>query len=146
MTDPASLRRRWFLRWLARGFLSLWGIAFAWVVTAFLKAPESRRSLTERIVKVGSIDSIPIGGAQLVRHGEEPILVIRHSEDELVAVSAVCTHLHCMLTWNDAEGIVNCPCHQGSFDINGNVLGGPPPGPLDRFRVDVHLGQIYLHV
>lgn len=141
----ASPRRR-FLVWLARGFLSLWAVGFAWVVAGFVKAPRSRRSLAERVIKIGAVSEFPVGSARLVRHGREPIFVVRTGEDTLVGLSAVCTHLHCILTWNEADGVLRCPCHDGAFDLNGNVLHGPPPRPLQKYRVDTQLGEIYVHL
>ena len=144
--SSAGPPRRSILTWLVRGFLSLWGLAFAWVAAAFVRSPRPARSLTERVIKIGTLESLPVGQAKLVQHGREPIWVVRTEETELVALSAVCTHLHCILTWDPDKRILACPCHDGSFDLNGNVLGGPPPRPLHRHRVETQLDQIYVHL
>lgn len=151
MTDSVELKpsepeRRRFLKWLGRGFLSLWGLGFAWVIASFLKPPQSRRSLAERVIKVGPLDSLPVGGAKLVRHGREPIFVIREDEQTLVGLAGVCTHLHCVLDWDEKQRLLDCPCHEGAFDVNGNVIKGPPLRPLERFRVETQLGQVYIHL
>ncbi|MGB6362403.1 MAG: hypothetical protein WBG64_07010, partial [Thermoanaerobaculia bacterium] len=91
--DGISPRRRKLLKWLTGGFLSLWGLGFAWVVAAFVKPPRSPRSLAERVLKIGSVDSLSVGQAQLVRHGREPIFVIRTDEETLVGLAGVCSHL-----------------------------------------------------
>jgi len=139
-------QRRRFITWLSGAFLSLWGIGLLGVVGSFLKLPRSRGSLAERQLKIGAVDSIPVGGAQLVRHGKEPIYVVRVSEESYVGLSAVCTHLHCVLNWDRGRGVLDCPCHNGAFDTNGNVLQGPPPQALRRYRVDAQLGQLYVHL
>jgi cytochrome b6-f complex iron-sulfur subunit len=139
-------RRRRILRWLGGGFLSLWGFGFLWVVAAFLKPPRARESLADRIIRVGPLDSLPVGHAQLVRHGREPIYVVRTGEDRLIGLSAICTHLRCVLTWDGDRRLLQCPCHDGAFDLNGNVLKGPPPGPLRRHRVETRLGEIFVHL
>ena len=146
MSEPSNPPRRRFLTWLARGFLSLWGLGFAWVVGAFVGAPRSSRSLTETVLKAGSLDDLPVGAAERLEHGKDPIWVIRTGEDELVGLSGVCTHMRCILDWDPEQRILNCPCHDGSFDLNGNVLGGPPPRPLRRHKVETQLGQIYVHL
>ncbi len=143
---PPRPPRRRVLAWLTGGFLSLWGVGLLWVVGAFLKPPRSRRSLTERLIRVGAIDSLPVGGALMVRHGREPLYVVRTGEDAFVGLEGACTHLHCVLRWSEAARELVCPCHEGSFDLNGNVLKGPPPRPLQRYRVETRLGQIYLHL
>lgn len=144
--EPAALPRRRFLNWLVRGFLALWGVGFAWMIGAFVRAPRAARSLAERVIKVGTLESLPVGQARLVHHGKEPLWVVRVGEDTLVGLSAVCTHMRCIVTWDGDQQILNCPCHDGSFDLNGNVLHGLPPRPLKRFKVETQLGQIYVHL
>lgn len=142
----ATPTRRRLLGWLSRGFLALWAVGLAWLVAGFLKPPRSRESLGQRVVKVGPESSLLPGQAQLVRHGREPIFVVRTAVGELIGVAAVCTHLHCVLDFDRSQNRLACPCHEGAFDLNGNVLGGPPPRPLRRYRVETRLGQIYLHL
>jgi cytochrome b6-f complex iron-sulfur subunit len=142
--DAASPARRRLLQWLTRGFVSLWGLGSLWVVGAFLKPP--RGSLGDRLIDVGPLSSLPVGQGRLVRHGRDPILVLRTSEDSLVGLSAVCTHLRCVLRWDGDRRALLCPCHDGAFDVNGNVVSGPPQSPLGRYRVESRLGRIYLHI
>jgi nitrite reductase/ring-hydroxylating ferredoxin subunit len=52
-----------------------------------------------------------------------------------VALSAVCTHLGCVVAWQDQAGEFLCPCHGGRFSADGQVLGGPPPKPLETLLV-----------
>jgi len=63
---------------------------------------------------------------------------------EVRAFSAVCTHLGCIVSWKKDEGIFFCPCHAGKFDPNGNVISGPPPKPLLKYRVKVEGSKINL--
>ncbi len=120
-------RRRDLLRWAARGFLSLWALAIGWVSLAFLKPPRSRGGLAERILHAGPLVDLPAGQARLLRHGREPIWIVRLDEERLVALAGVCTHLHCVLDFDAAARRLACPCHEGAFDLNGNVTHGPPP-------------------
>jgi len=147
--DPGGPRealggRRRVLQWLTRGFVSLWGLGVLWVVGAFLKPP--RRSLADRTIDVGPLATLPVGQGRVVRHGRDPIVVLRTGEETLVGLSAVCTHLRCVLRWDAERRTMVCPCHEGSFDINGNVLGGPPQRALGRYRVETRLGRIYVYV
>ncbi len=141
---PPSRRR--LLGWLSRGFLSLWAVGLAWVVAGFLKPPRSRESLGQGVLKVGPESSFLPGQGRLVRHGREPVFVVRTTAGELIGVSAVCTHLHCVLDFDPAQARLSCPCHEGSFDLSGNVLSGPPPRSLQTYRVETRLGQVYLHL
>ena len=143
--EPEEGRRR-FLKWLGGGFLSLWGIGLLWVVGGFLKPPRAGHSLAERVIRIGPVDSLPVGQAKFVRHGRDPIFVVRTAEDTYVGLSAICTHMHCILAWDGERRVLDCPCHAGSFDVAGNVLAGPPPRPLQRYRVETQLGEIFVHL
>lgn len=55
-----------------------------------------------------------------------------------------CTHLGCPYSWSDSRKLFLCPCHDGVFDIDGKVVSGPPPRPLDRYETKVADGTIYI--
>lgn len=60
-----------------------------------------------------------------VEDGEEDAAVYRDESGEPHAVSAVCTHLGCLVRWNSAERSWDCPCHGSRFDVDGRVIHGP---------------------
>ena len=134
--------RRGALRWMIRGFLSLWGLGAAGVGISFLRAPETERRPGGGLIKCGPLTTLPVGDARLVRHGAEPVLVVRVSETEVLGLSAVCTHMKCVLTWDQPTGTILCPCHAGAFDRTGNVLSGPPPRPLPELPVEIRADEI----
>jgi cytochrome b6-f complex iron-sulfur subunit len=138
--------RRSFLTWLSRAFLGLWGLGAAGVVGAYLKAPERRESAGGRIVKAGQLDEFRVGEGRLVRHGVTPFYLVRVDETRVVALSAVCTHVRCILGFDrERRGLV-CPCHDGRFDLAGNVLSGPPPRPLPSYEVSVRAGEVFVRI
>lgn len=55
-----------------------------------------------------------------------------------------CTHLGCPYHWEASVQRFVCPCHNGVFDINGNVVSGPPPRPLDYYDAKVEGGTLYM--
>jgi Rieske Fe-S protein len=57
--------------------------------------------------------------------------------DEYVAISTRCTHLGCPIRYFESAGNFICPCHGGAYGFEGQVLGGPPVRPLDRFQTRV---------
>ena len=57
--------------------------------------------------------------------------VSRNDDGKVHAVSARCTHLGCILAWNDAERSWDCPCHASRFAADGSVLQGPAVHPLE---------------
>jgi cytochrome b6-f complex iron-sulfur subunit len=143
--EPGAAGRRSALRWLIGGFLSLWGFGAAGLTLSFLRAPEAGHRPSEGLVRCGSFSSLPVGGARFVRHGTEPLFVLRVSDAEVLALSAICTHLRCVLAWEESTRTIACPCHDGSFDRNGNVLSGPPSRALRQFPAEVRADEIVVH-
>lgn len=73
----------------------------------------------------------------------EGLIYVRRTEDgEVLALSAVCTHLGCNVRWREDESRFACPCHAGFFDMDGNVTSGPPPRPLWRLETRVVDGEL----
>jgi glycine/D-amino acid oxidase-like deaminating enzyme/nitrite reductase/ring-hydroxylating ferredoxin subunit len=70
--------------------------------------------------------------ATVTRHGTAMVGAYRDREGALHAVSARCTHLGCLVAFNNAERSWDCPCHGSRFDIDGTVLHGPAVRPLRR--------------
>jgi Rieske Fe-S protein len=65
----------------------------------------------------------------LKRQAKTLAYIQRKGSDKVLAISAGCTHLGCIVTWDEGQQIFKCPCHDGRFDAEGNVLSGPPPAP-----------------
>jgi 3-phenylpropionate/trans-cinnamate dioxygenase ferredoxin reductase subunit len=70
------------------------------------------------------------GEGVVVERGEDSVAVARDAAGRLHAVSAVCTHVGCIVGWNAEEGTWDCPCHGSRFAIGGEVLHGPAVEPL----------------
>ncbi|MEO8026486.1 MAG: ubiquinol-cytochrome c reductase iron-sulfur subunit [Bryobacteraceae bacterium] len=60
--------------------------------------------------------------------------VVKKSDTEAFALAPGCTHLGCAYHWEAAKNSFVCPCHTSLFSIDGKVLEGPAPRPLDRFE------------
>ena len=80
----------------------------------------------------------------LNRQAKTLAYIRRKENDEVIAISAGCTHLGCIVTWDENQQIFKCPCHDGRFDAEGNVLSGPPPAPLNRHPVKTEGATVYL--
>ena len=61
------------------------------------------------------------------------IFVVRKSESEVELFSNVCTHLACRVNWKEDQQEFICPCHDGHFGANGEIISGPQPRPMDRY-------------
>ncbi len=80
---------------------------------------------------------IPLGDAKEIAYGGTPVMVINRPDKGFIALSRVCTHLGCLVDYNKAQNRIICPCHGAQFDLEGNVLSGPPPKPLQKLAVKV---------
>lgn len=75
---------------------------------------------------------------------EFSVFVLTTNGQDYIAMSNICTHLGCRVRWIPDEGSFFCPCHNGVFAIDGQVLSGPPPRPLDRFENKIEDGVLYV--
>ncbi|HEX2195523.1 MAG TPA: FAD-dependent oxidoreductase [Actinomycetota bacterium] len=71
------------------------------------------------------------GEAAVTGAGAGQVAVYRDEDGELHKVSAVCTHLGCIVTWNNAEKTWDCPCHGSRYDFEGKVIQGPAVKDLE---------------
>ncbi len=53
--------------------------------------------------------------------------------DKVIAYAPSCTHLGCAYHWDEEIQSFLCPCHSSVFALDGSVVSGPAPRPLDRF-------------
>ena len=70
--------------------------------------------------------------------------VIKKDDQNVVAFTPQCTHLGCAYHWDDKENNFLCPCHTSTFSIDGKVLSGPAPRPLDRYVTRIDQGKILI--
>jgi nitrite reductase/ring-hydroxylating ferredoxin subunit len=83
-----------------------------------------------------SPDELAPGQGAVIRIGGARRAVYRDEAGGLHAVSARCTHLGCLVAFNDAEKSWDCPCHGSRFGTDGEVRNGPATVPLEPFRLD----------
>ena len=83
---------------------------------------------------VSSIDEIHPGSGAILRDGASKQAVYRDDSGEVHAMSAVCTHLGCIVNWNMAEKSWDCPCHGSRFDALGKVIHGPAVKDLEGVK------------
>jgi glycine/D-amino acid oxidase-like deaminating enzyme/nitrite reductase/ring-hydroxylating ferredoxin subunit len=86
--------------------------------------------------EVGSVDEIRPGQGALVRQGLAKLAVYRDDAGLLHPLTAVCSHLGCIVHWNSLEKTWDCPCHGSRFATDGHVLNGPAAVGLERKELD----------
>jgi menaquinol-cytochrome c reductase iron-sulfur subunit len=70
--------------------------------------------------------------------------VVRKGDDEVVAFAPQCTHLGCAYHWVEQNREFLCPCHTSTFSIDGKVLTGPAPRPLDRYETNISNNRLLI--
>jgi nitrite reductase/ring-hydroxylating ferredoxin subunit len=85
---------------------------------------------TDWLTKGAAVGDIRPDSGAIVRSGLHKLAVYRDPDGRLHERSAVCTHLGCVVNWNDGEKTWDCPCHGSRFDRFGKVLAGPTVSDL----------------
>jgi Rieske Fe-S protein len=72
-----------------------------------------------------------------------PAFLVR-SGGSITALSGACTHAGCTVAWHQDVMQFICPCHRGTYTLQGAVVSGPPPRPLDQLHVRIRNANVYL--
>ena len=139
--EEDEVTRREFARYLAigAGVMAAGNVGLAiWTQLRTINTGEPRA--------IVELDAVPVGETHLFGYPTEaePAILLRLSDDEVVAFSQKCTHLGCVVYFEAEEDRWHCPCHEGNFDATtGAVISGPPTRPLGRIEVEVRSGTIW---
>jgi cytochrome b6-f complex iron-sulfur subunit len=139
-TDP---KRRDFLGILLSGGVIAFLGAVLYPVLAYLTPPK-QAEVAVTSVKAGKLSAIEKESGTIVRFGSKPVILIRTATGELRAYSATCTHLDCTVQFRKDMGLIWCACHNGKYDLNGRNVSGPPPRPLEEYRVTVQGDEVLI--
>jgi Rieske Fe-S protein len=74
------------------------------------------------------------------------VYLVRTGEQQVRALHSTCTHLGCRTSYDRKTKQIMCPCHGGVFDVQGNVIAGPPPTPLPTLSTRIEDGQVLVQV
>ncbi len=75
---------------------------------------------------------------------KKAVWILTKDGQQFTAYDPRCTHLGCAYSWQADRNRFFCPCHDGIYDVDGRVIGGPPPRPLDRYETKVENGTLYI--
>ena len=125
---------------LAGGALATGGMV-TYPLARFLLPPETAEAAVASVV-AGKVSDFPINSGKIFRMGSKPGLLVRLPSGEFKAFSAVCTHLSCRVQYRPDTKLIWCACHNGTFDLTGKNIAGPPPRPLETFSAKVLGGEV----
>ena len=146
-------RRHWLALcfWLAGATLAA---AMTVPLVGYFLGPLMRRR-SEPKVRIGRLEDFVVDQPREVQfalrvrdgwvteEGRRAAWVVRRAEKVFV-FDPRCTHLSCAYHWEAAARQFLCPCHNGLYDLDGRVVGGPPPRPLDVYPVTVEDGALFI--
>ena len=127
-------RRRFLDYLLGTSALATLGAIF-YPIIRFMTPPQVVES-TENSVIAAKLSEVPINSGKIFKFGNKPGILVRTAAGEFKAFSAVCTHLECIVQYRSETKQIWCACHNGQYNLNGKNIGGPPPRPLEEFKVN----------
>jgi len=133
---PISRRRLIAYAWIGSAAIVLGELiggtfAFLW--------PRRKGTKVETVFIVGKVTDFKVG--EVIPFRKERTFILR-TEGGFLAMSAICPHLRCIVNWNEVLKKFECPCHGAKFNRNGEVLEGPPPRPLDLYKLQIVAGNV----
>jgi Rieske Fe-S protein len=101
-----------------------------WVALPLSKAPKLQKA----------------GGSMVTRIRGKELLLVRDTETSAHAFELKCPHEGCDVNYAPASQKIECPCHDALFDLNGKVVQGPPPRPLETYPAIVDGERILINI
>lgn len=151
---PQSTRRRFYLTVI----YGLWGLisaALAAPALVYLLLPPKLRRESDWI-EAGDVTGLQLKtpvevvfrknrvDGWKVSSEKQTAWVVKLSDRRVVAFGPQCTHLGCAYHWEERSSEFLCPCHSSVFSVDGKVLSGPAPRPLDRYDTRIESGKLLL--
>jgi Rieske Fe-S protein len=147
--DEASLDldrgRRKFLNWFLSTTAGAFVVSVTYPLSRYLIPPKVEESTASTVTLPIKPNDVKANTGQIFRFGSQPAILIKDTNGEMKAFSAVCTHLACIVQYRADISHIWCACHNGHFDLNGRNVEGPPPKPLEQFVVNVRADQIVVN-
>jgi Rieske Fe-S protein len=154
--EVKPISRRSFLAlatWAIGGVISI-GVGIPTI--AYLIGPSLKQDTKKEWIRISSASKVELGTPTLfkvkitrqvgwtVNEDELAVYILTANGRDFIALSNICTHLGCRIRWISDKEQFQCPCHNGVFNKDGQVVAGPPPRSLDRYQVKVEDGQLYI--
>lgn len=102
----------------------------SWVAVPLAKAPKLQA----------------VGGSLMTRIRGKQLLLVRDDQDSAHALEAICPHEGCEVDYLSESKQIECPCHDARFALDGKVLQGPPPRPLQTYPAIVDGNRILIRI
>jgi menaquinol-cytochrome c reductase iron-sulfur subunit len=149
------MERRTFLARITGLIMGLIGLALSIPLVGYVISPAFRRQAQDW-ADTGSPDELAVGiprelsyvvtlnDGWLKTTATKSVWAVRQPDGTVTVFSPLCTHLGCGYHWDSGDLTFKCPCHGSIFDLNGKVVAGPAPRPLDHLPVKVENGRLFV--
>jgi Rieske Fe-S protein len=134
--------RRSFVNYLLGSSFGAMVIWMLYPVVRYLIPPQTGEATIASVPMPWKPAELKVNSGRIFKFGSQPGILVKTPAGELRAFSAVCTHLNCTVQYRDDRQDIWCACHNGVYDLNGKNVSGPPPRPLEPYRVFVKGDQI----
>ncbi|MCL4507304.1 MAG: ubiquinol-cytochrome c reductase iron-sulfur subunit [Chloroflexi bacterium] len=136
---------------------SIMGAVVALPGIAYLVSPGAKAQKSESWKSLGAFANYPVGDPTAFSftttrgNGWEKtvksstVYVLRGAGDDVRVFSNICTHLSCNASWHKDVNHYICPCHDAHYAIDGAVVSGPAPRPLDQYEAKIESGNLLIH-
>jgi menaquinol-cytochrome c reductase iron-sulfur subunit len=154
----SQLSRREFMKMVTVLVGGVIGTVLGLPLISYLLSPGLKTQNEDEWISLGALEDYPIDTPRPSTYTRTRVngwertatyygaYVSRKSGNELAVFSDVCTHLGCRVFWRSDIQQYVCPCHDGHFGEDGEVLSGPPPRPLDQYESKINNGIILVRV
>jgi menaquinol-cytochrome c reductase iron-sulfur subunit len=154
--QDSFVSRRQFLGRFLIGSIAAVSAAVAAPLIGYFLTPTFGKKRQQVTIPLVTTSDVPVGTPtfvtyqQTVQDGwvtgpvEMAAWVVTTNGKDFTVFNPNCTHLGCLYAWNPGLQRFHCPCHGSVFDIDGNVIGGPAPRPLDKMPFKIENGTIEL--
>jgi len=157
MPVSPHMSRREFVAIVTAAAGTFMGAVIGIPAIGFMIAPALQKVSADVWIPAGPITNYPVGVPTLFNFNRTKVngwektvnsygvYIVQHEDGSIKALSNKCTHLSCRVNWKQEATAYICPCHDAFFDINGQIIKGPQPRPLDTYETKIENDILFIH-
>jgi len=151
------MSRREFVSIITAAAGTVMGALIGIPAIGYLISPAFQKTATEAWIPVGPLANFTAGTPTLFNFNRTTVdgwvqtinsygvYIVKQEDGSVLALSNKCTHLSCRVNWRPEENAYVCPCHDARFGINGSIISGPQPRPLDQYATKIEDDNLSIH-
>ncbi len=157
MPKSPHMSRREFVSIVTVAAGTVMGAIIGIPAIGYLIAPALQKVSAEAWIPVGPLANFQVGVPTLFNFNRTTVngwvqtvnsygvYIIKQADGSVIALSNKCTHLSCRVNWKQENSAYVCPCHDAWFNIDGGIIKGPKPRPLDKYETKIENDTLSIH-